>query len=78
MLVQSDRAVQELEQENNELLSENLNRRRQQLFRQEMGNRLKSKIYSSLHSSSIKYRHRQDTHSVDSRPFLASVLIYAM
>ena len=31
-------------EENNELLAENLNRRRQQLFRQEMGSRLKSKI----------------------------------
>merc|ERR1712062_743605 len=37
-LVQSQRAVQE---ENNELLSENLDRRRQQLFRQDMGSRLK-------------------------------------
>ena len=43
-LVQSQRAVQE---ENNELLSENLDRRRQQLFRQDMGSRLKSKIYTS-------------------------------
>ena len=32
------------EEENNELLAENLNRRRQQLFKQEMGSRLKSKI----------------------------------
>ena len=31
-------------EENNELLAENLNRRRQQLFKQEMGSRLKSKI----------------------------------
>ena len=43
-IVQSQRAVQE---ENNELLSENLDRRRQQLFRQDMGSRLKSKIYTS-------------------------------
>ena len=46
--VQSQRAVQE---ENNELLSENLDRRRQQLFRQDMGSRLKSKIYTSAIAS---------------------------
>ena len=37
-------------EENNELLAENLNRRRQQLFRQEMGSRLKSKINATAGS----------------------------
>ena len=38
-------------EENNELLAENLNRRRQQLFRQEMGSRLKSKINATAAAS---------------------------
>ena len=37
-------------EENNELLAQNLNRRRQQLFRQEMGSRLKSKINATAAS----------------------------
>ena len=38
--------AEKVQEENNELLAEaaNLNRRRQQLFREEMGGRLKSKI----------------------------------
>lgn len=36
------------EEENNELLEQNLNRRRQQLFKKEMGSSLKSKINALL------------------------------
>lgn len=40
--------AEKVQDENNELLAQNLNRRRQQLFKQEMGSRLKSKINALL------------------------------